>query len=391
MFDRLRRRRKAKANTQNSGEVPWDKQFDGPQSARGEHDDDDRQDAQFDEALLSPSIDSISPPATPRTPEALPTLKPDEKTFRTNGEYYDQLLIRNNPHSPGTCARSPDLSNNLRAPRATGPSRRPPVLRNIGTLRGMPLPLPKRTPLETITIGIDPRSPVPSEQSQFPAQSSQVVGMMAPRPTVSRKKADKPKSLNLKSSAFHTKAKAIYKREPTSASTAQDPRPSPAISVASKASVATSKVGASPLISAASAPAFSSKWRGEFMDLIPQFAAPQTSVPWRKKRPKNILKDRKKFTSDLESTPDDLLGATHISPPMMSNLLSNDPIPPAFLSSGAARSSYGISPASSRSNGSAISAVSAAQVPGVRSTELVVKKNTRFELPVSSGKSLLFS
>lgn len=385
MFDRLRRRRRANANTQNTEEVPWDSHLERPQHPKEVHDADDRQDAQVDEALLSPSINSLSPPATPRTPDPLPSTESDEKTFRTNGEYYDQFLIRNNPYLQGTCAPAPNLYD-MSVSRATSRPRHPPTLRNTGTLRGMPLPLPRRTPIEPTARGIDPTSPIPSDSCQSLSQPSQVVGMMAPRPTASKKRVEKPKSLNLKSFAFHTKAKSIYNREPTSASITQRPKPSPAMSVASQASVADE--GASSLISAASAPAFSSKWRGEFKDLIPQFAIPQTAVPWRKKRQTNIFKDRKKITSKLESTPDDLLGAKHISPPMMSNWLSDDPIPPAFFPSGTARRSYGISPGSSGSNGSA---VSPAQMSHVRSTELVVRKNARFELPVSSGKSLLFS
>lgn len=388
MFDRLRRRRKANANKPNPKDIPWDRHLARPPSTKESEPHDGGQDALVDEGLLSPSVDSPMTPGTPRTPDTPPTVKRDETAFTTNGEYYDQFLIRNNPHVPGTSSRSPGLNGDLIAPRATAPLRRSPVLRNTGTLRGMPLPPPKRTSIEAMTDGVDQLSLLPSEAFQPPQPSSQDIGMMGPRPTESKRKAEKPKSLNLRSSAFHTKSKTVYKREPASASITQDPKPPPSVSaITSNPPVA--KTDASPMLSASSAPALGSKWRGEFMDLIPQFTVPRTAVPWRKKRPSNMFKTRKRFTSNLESTPDGRpLGANHISPPIMSNLMSNDPIPPAFLTGGTARSSQGMSPGTARSSASA---VSAGQMSALRSTEIVVKKNARFELPVSSGKSLLFS
>ncbi|KAM7195749.1 hypothetical protein V8F20_007319 [Naviculisporaceae sp. PSN 640] len=408
MLDRIFRRRKANVVPPTSPVPPSKKHAVVCHTVKPLVQEETKRSDEVDEAQLSPSIFPPTTPTTSFTPDDLPVLSPEEETFRTNGEYYDQFLIRKKTQLPSrTCPASSAYSR--RNPR----DHCAPVPRNIVTLRGMPLL--KQTAVMVNTLEVDPRSPLlPEQLSYATAVSSRVVGMMAPRPApaVKKKELNKPKSLNLKSSAFRTLTKATRQGPLSSESTMTwGSKPSPSTSMVSKTANNTTKFRKSPL---ASAPELGSKWRSEyFKDLIPQLVGPHTSVPCRgnnlNKRSRRQLsaasrykyRKRRLFTSGLRSMPDShLSGATpssavmHISPPIMSNMSAEDPIPSAFLNSGSSRTSIASPRHSyyqSLPSGGSIVSNGSTTTTSSRLTQLVVKRNPHFDVPVSSGKSLLFS
>ncbi|KAM7195509.1 hypothetical protein V8F33_006679 [Rhypophila sp. PSN 637] len=391
MFERFFRRGRRENNTESA---PDDTTRERSLKTSEEHNhevvDNTTQSGNVGEALLSPSIASLTPPATPHTPDIILPIQTEERTYKTNGEYYDQILLGNFDKLLNLPHSSPPNANIIKP--------RPSNLKHTGTLRGMPPP--KRTPISTSTPGVDPRSPLLAKESS----SSPADIFMAPLPPNAPNKRDlnKPKSLNLKSSAFTTLTKGIH--PPSSSSTIQHaPKPSPSTSIVSRSSTNTKKCGRSPLMSAPELGG--SKWKG----VIPQFSVPQTSVPWRSRSKSSGRRwKRQASASSREGTPvtsasgsmpgNQHAAAMHISPPILSNMSVEDPIPSAFLTSG----SGGTNIASARSNyyqslPSAASAVShrstastSSKLPPVRSTELVVRKNSRFDVSVSSGKSVLF-
>ncbi|KAM7211336.1 hypothetical protein V8F06_013269 [Rhypophila decipiens] len=395
MFERFFRRGRRKANPTESApdDTTHNRHLEATEENKHQPVDDTKQSGNVSGGLLSPSIASLTPPATPHTPDIILTIQTEERTFKTNGEYYDQILL-GNVDKLFNLARSSPASGSIVKPR-------PSNLKYTGTLRGMPPP--KRTPISTSTPGVDPRSPLLAKASS----SSPADMFMAPLPVLppnAPKKRDlnKPKSLNLKSSAFSTLAKGIH--PPSSSSTVQyAPKPSPSTSIVSKTSTNTKKFGRSPLMSAPELGG--SKWKG----VIPQFAVPQTSVPWRnrskssgrrwKRQTSAASREGTPVTSASGSMPENQhTAAMHISPPILSNTFAEDPIPSAFLTSGrggtniaSARSNYYQSLPSAASAASHRSTAStSSKLPPMRSTELVVRKNSRFDVAVSSGKSVLF-
>lgn len=406
MFDRILRRRRANVIKPATTVVPWDRHATVFHTSDLLHERTERVN-QADEAVLSPSNCPPTTPTTSFTPDDLHVLSPGEETFMTNGEYYNQFLIRKDTRFPKRAVPAPSPDSN-----GDSTSLHPLPPRNITTLRGMPLP--KRNSVVATTLEVDTSSPLLSEESSPDTTVPlQVFGMMAPRPTpLVKKKLNKPKSLNLKSSAFRTLSKATHQGPHSSSSSmVWGPKPSPSTSTASMTPNNTKEFGKSPLVSG---PEFGSKWRSDhFKDLIPQLVGPQTSVPWRSnsinKRSHRRFpaasryKDRTRrlFTSGLGSMHDDHIpvdtpssSVMHISPPIMTNMSAEDSIPSAFLTAGSGgtnivspRHSYYQSLPSGSSMASNVSMVSDSS----RLTQLVVKKNPSFDVPVSSGKSLLFN
>ncbi|KAK3688199.1 hypothetical protein B0T22DRAFT_147957 [Podospora appendiculata] len=204
----------------------------------------------------------------------------EAEQFKTNGEYYDHILTnvkrlkqaqRQPPAEIPFVNPPPPNAHGLNAATQARSSRSP---KNLQSLRGMPAPetMPYCYPRGASTQ----TSPSFSRSTATP-MSSRSSSSPNPSPALSKKKPEKPESLQLKFSAFEKRSPAGGRKLASLTSPAIT---SPRSSTTSQLRVISHPPSAtSPLNSAISAPATSARRRSDLQELWSMIPVPRTALP----------------------------------------------------------------------------------------------------------------
>ncbi|KAK3323825.1 hypothetical protein B0T19DRAFT_443292 [Cercophora scortea] len=239
----------------------------------------------------------------------------EAEPFKTNGEYYDHILtnikrlkqVQKQP-APAeiTFVNPPPTPPNTHGHNAsTAQARSPRSPKNLQSLRGMPAPENMPYYPRSASSQISPsfsRSPATPM-----SMSSNASSAPSPDPSLSKKKPEKPESLQLKFSAFDQQsATASSRKLPSTISPAiTSPRSSTTttskLRVISHPSSATNHPSSatSPLNSAISAPATSARRRSDLQELWSMIPGPRTSLPKRMRFGKAKKEHRKAHSGPI--------------------------------------------------------------------------------------------